>query len=162
MERGLLWLPLLVFLVGLTWAGWHEYRKVESYRLWAKTFERAKYDIYAVAGQVGDRLVWGYPSRQGPIDLQEMRVSQIQTVQLQVQDQCCELDAIPPEYLTKAPRKVGIRLAYKESCDRQSLPVGEQAIQQAIIPFTQLDLALEWGRYLQQLRSQFREQLPQS
>ena len=29
MERGLIWLPLLALIIGLTWVGWKEYQKVE-------------------------------------------------------------------------------------------------------------------------------------
>ncbi|NMG58545.1 hypothetical protein E1H12_08395, partial [Geitlerinema sp. P-1104] len=59
MERGLIWLPLLVLFFGLAWAGWNEFRKVDAYQGWAKGFDRAKYDILSVLGQRGDRLVWG-------------------------------------------------------------------------------------------------------
>ena len=47
MERGLLWLPLLVMFCWLAWAGWNEYQKIESYKLWASQFERHKSDISA-------------------------------------------------------------------------------------------------------------------
>ena len=65
MERGLLWLPLLVAFFGLAWSGWNEYQKIEFYKQWAEKFERHKYDIYAVLGQQGDRLTWGQPTRKG-------------------------------------------------------------------------------------------------
>ncbi len=53
MTRGLIWLPLLAIFIGLAWAGWNEYQKLEAYRAWAEQFDRAKYDIYAVLGQKG-------------------------------------------------------------------------------------------------------------
>lgn len=59
MERGLLWLPLLAVFIWLAWQGWNEYQKVEAYQNWAKHFERAKYDIYAVLAQNGSNLTWG-------------------------------------------------------------------------------------------------------
>ena len=51
--------------IGLAWAGWNEYNKLEAYKVWAQSFERAKYDIYAALGQQGDVLTWGVPTRQG-------------------------------------------------------------------------------------------------
>ena len=82
MERGLLWLPLLVAFIGLAWAGWNEYQKLEAYKQWAQQFERAKYDIYAALGQADRTLTWGLPTRQGVIDLQQANIDQIQTIDL--------------------------------------------------------------------------------
>ena len=92
MTRGLLWLPLLILFIGLAWAGWNEYQKVESYQAWATQFERAKYDIYAALGQAGDRLTWGVPTRRGPIELQTVMLSQINRLELQVKAQPQPLD----------------------------------------------------------------------
>ena len=62
MERGLLGLSLLIFFVGLAWAGWYEYQKIESYRRWAAAFDQAKYDIYSVVGQKKQLVTWGKPT----------------------------------------------------------------------------------------------------
>ena len=72
MERGLLWLPLLAVFIGLAWAGWHEFQKLEAYQRWAADWERAKYDLYAVVGQRGSTLTWGQPTRQGPVVCQTL------------------------------------------------------------------------------------------
>lgn len=82
MARGLIWLPLLVLFIWLTWAGWNEYQKLEAYKVWAERFDRAKYDIYAVLGQKGDELTWGKPTRKGPIALQTVSLRQVGDIQL--------------------------------------------------------------------------------
>ena len=51
MERGLLWLPLLFAFFWLAWQGSREFKKVQAYQEWALSFDKAKYDIYAVLGQ---------------------------------------------------------------------------------------------------------------
>jgi hypothetical protein len=50
----LLWFPLLAVFIGLAWAGWNEFQKLEVYKSWAAQFDRAKFDIYAVLGQKDD------------------------------------------------------------------------------------------------------------
>ena len=82
MIHGLLWLPLLVFFFWITWAGWNEYKKVETYKQWATQFERAKYDIYAALGQAERTLTWGLPTRQGVVDLHKTQLESIHTIDL--------------------------------------------------------------------------------
>jgi hypothetical protein len=130
MERGLLWLPLLIFFIGLTWAGWNEYQKLETYRIWAQQFDRAKYDIYAVLGQKDDRLTWGKPTRRGPIDLQTFSLKDVQQIQMVVGDRAIDLEGPPTQ--GKA-----IALTFQ-------LP--DQMIR---IPFTEIPLAVQWGKTLE-------------
>ena len=84
MEQGLMWLPLLGLFIALAWAGWNEYQKVEAYRQWAKGSDRAKYDIYAMLCQRGSVLMWGKPTRHGPLALHSLHCHQIITVALQL------------------------------------------------------------------------------
>jgi hypothetical protein len=133
MARGLLWLPLLVVFFWLAWAGWNEFQKLEAYRGWAAQFDRAKYDIYAVLGQKGSDLTWGKPTRQGPIDLQTFSLNQVQSIQLVVDNQTVDLASA-----TAKGRKVALEF---QLADRNT-PVR--------VPFTQLDLAVQWGQFLQQ------------
>lgn len=132
MERGLLWLPLLVLFIWLAWAGWNEYQKVEAYQTWAKQFERAKYDIYAVLGQAGHHLTWGKPTRKGPINLETIDLKKVRSLQLLVNDHPVDLEAPPSQ-----ARKVALELSLLEP---------DTAVQ---IPFTDLSLATQWGQYLQ-------------
>ena len=133
MERGLLWLPLLSVFIWLAWAGWSEYQKVEAYRSWAKQFEHAKYDIYAVLGQNGSELTWGKPTRKGPINLQTFSLQNIKQIQLWVDGQLADLQNPPP-----AGRQILLKVFPTE---------GSAAIQ---IPFTEIPLAVSWGKRLQQ------------
>ncbi|MEM9807157.1 MAG: hypothetical protein AAF959_17975 [Cyanobacteria bacterium P01_D01_bin.56] len=82
MVHGLLWLPVLVFFFWITWAGWNEYQKVETYQQWATQFERAKYDIFAALGQRGRSLTWGLPTRQGVINLQTLELDAVDSIDL--------------------------------------------------------------------------------
>ncbi|WP_346293892.1 hypothetical protein [Sphaerothrix gracilis] len=131
MERGLLWLPLLMVFIGLGWAGWNEYQKLEAYNTWADQFDKAKYDIYAVLGQQGSRLTWGKPTRRGPVNLDSFSLHDVENLTLQVDRQTVDVENRP----RKANRP---ELAFELKGDRQVL-----------IPFTDIDLAAQWLQYLQ-------------
>lgn len=132
MERGLLWLPLLAVFIWLAWAGWNEYRKVEAYQQWAQQYERAKYDIFAVLGQSGSLLTWGVPTRSGPIALKTLSLEDVSRLQLEADGQPVELEASPPKARRSA---VVLTLANGQS---------------EAIPFTDIDLAIQWLNYLRQ------------
>ncbi|MEM9503809.1 MAG: hypothetical protein AAGA01_07615 [Cyanobacteria bacterium P01_E01_bin.43] len=133
MERGLLWLPLLGFFIWLAWAGWHEYRKLEAYKIWATDFERAKYDIYAALGQVDARLVWGRPTRQGPEQLQEVALDTVTQITL------CTSPSLPAT--ASLPKGCDV-------CLELTLTSGERRW----IPFTDTELATAWQNRLQTLQ----------
>jgi hypothetical protein len=130
MERGLIWLPLLVFFFWLAWIGWSEYQKVESYRIWSEQFDKAKYDIYAVLGKKGQDLTWGKPTRKEPIDLQTFSLQDIETIRLLVDDRSVDLDKLP----TKG--SPALEFSFKNN---------DSAIK---ISFTEIDLAAKWREYL--------------
>jgi hypothetical protein len=131
MERGLIWLPLLVLFFWLAWAGWNEYQKVEIYRLWAENYDRSKYDIYAVLGQKQTDLSWGKPTRKGIVESQTISLKDIQNLYLVVDRQPVTLDNLPSK------GKVAISLHLKQQS-------GE-----ILIPFTDIDLAAQWTEFLQ-------------
>lgn len=131
MERGLLWLPLLAVFIGLAWAGWHEYQKVQAYEAWAADFDRSKYDIKAMLGQRGDDLTWGRPTRQGPIDLTTLSLQAITDLRLEIGGQPVVGEAQP------AKGKVELALA----------TISGETYR---IPFTDSDLALRWEKALHQ------------
>lgn len=142
MERGLLWLPLLGVFIWLTWAGWNEYRKLETYKVWATNFERAKYDIYAVLGQQGDRLVWGRPTRQGPVELKEISLADVSAIGVQTS----------AKSLTEVSLPKGCRV-----CLEVTLSSGDRRW----IPFTDTELAEAWQNRLQTLKESLKS-TPQS
>jgi hypothetical protein len=133
MERGLVWLPLLATFFWLAWSGWNEYNKVEAYRSWATQFERAKYDIYAVLGQKGNDLTWGKPTRQGPVNIETFSLKDVQSVRLLVDDR-------PADFETPPAKGRAIALEFLFSEPTASIQV----------PFTEIPLAAEWGKVLQQ------------
>ena len=146
MERGLLWLPLLGIFIWLAWAGWNEYQKVEAYRRWSSDFERHKYDIYAILGQSGDRLVWCKPARQNPIELGSMRFGEIQAVHLNMNGKRIQAANLPEAIAkTQKIKTVAIELV-------TTAQPGQESVQS--IPFTDAAIALNWFRYLStQVRS---------
>ncbi|HLO84386.1 MAG TPA: hypothetical protein VK203_05130 [Nostocaceae cyanobacterium] len=134
MERGLLWLPLLVAFFWLAWQGAKEYQKVEAYRTWAEQFDRAKYDIYAVLGQKGDNITWGKPTTKGPTQLETFSLLDVQAIRLLINHQPVEIENPPPkgrtielEFLLREPNKT------------------------VLVPFTEIPLAAKWGKFLQDL-----------
>ncbi|UZQ53556.1 hypothetical protein OOK60_13760 [Trichothermofontia sichuanensis B231] len=132
MVHGLIWLPLLGVFIGLAWAGWNEYQKLEAYRRWAADYDRSKYDIYAVLGQKGETLTWGKPTRQGPINLQTIALSQVRSVQLRVDGQ-----VIKPSDPPASGRTIVLEIEVLE----RSQPLA--------IPFTEITLAIDWYTHLQ-------------
>jgi hypothetical protein len=129
MERGLPWLLFLAVFIGLAVAGWNEFQKIQAYEAWAVGFDRAKYDIRAVLGQKGDRLVWGQPSRTQPQNLQEISLHSVGEIRLLVNG--IVADPLAP------PRGGKIEL---------ELVGPEQPTVR--IPFTEVDLAVRWGQAL--------------
>lgn len=133
MERGLLWLPLLAAFIWLAWQGRNEYQKVEAYRNWAQQFERAKYDIYAVLAQNGSNLTWGSPTPKGPIKLETFSLNNVQSIRLLVDDKQVEVESPPSK-----GRDIALEFVF--SPYSASIRV----------PFTEIPLAAEWGKHLQQ------------
>lgn len=131
MERGLLWTPLLILFIWLAWSGWNEYQKVEIYRVWAENFERAKYDIYSVLGQKDKIITWGKPTRKGVINLQTFSLEEVKEIRLLVNNQVVDLDALPPQ------GSPFLEFIFKERSPEK-------------IPFTEVELASQWAKFLQQ------------
>ena len=132
MERGLLWLPLLVAFFWLAWSGWNEYNKLEAYKVWAKDFDNAKFDIYAVLGKKGNEITWGKATRKGMVNLDRFSLDEVEEINLLVGDDAVDLDNLPNKgkpYLefTFGDRKPALK-----------------------IPFTDITLAAKWLRYIYQ------------
>ncbi|MEO0870089.1 MAG: hypothetical protein AAFY17_16990 [Cyanobacteria bacterium J06642_11] len=140
MLHGLLWLPLLIFFFWITWAGWNEYQKVETYKQWAVQFERAKFDILAALGQTERSLTWGVPTRQAIIDLQTVELAQLSSIDLIVKGD----DGF-------AAAK---DLAKKSEAFLQLQLTGSNIHQ---IPFTDVDLAQQWYEFLTKTLPQLRD-----
>lgn len=134
MVHGLLWLPLLIFFFWITWAGWNEYQKVETYKQWATQFERAKYDIYAALGQTDRTLTWGMPTRQGIVDLQSVQLDHVQTIELLLKSDNSFAQVV--QGLAKKGDAV-IQLHLEDGNTSQ-------------IPFTDTQLAQQWHEFLRQ------------
>ena len=133
MERGLLWLPLLVLFFGLAWAGWNEYQKVQGYSAWAKQYEKSKYDVLAALGYRKGEISWGKPIRKGLEDRQVMSIAALKGVQLRIDGTIANLEALPD-----SGKIIALEL----------LPIDGNGVIQ--IPFVGIDLAAEWTSYLKQ------------
>jgi hypothetical protein len=133
MERGLAWSVLLLVFCWLAWLGWNEYNKIEAYKVWAGQFEQAKYDIAAVLGEKAGILTWGKPSRKGPQNLQELSLSLVSEIQLQVDGRV--IAQTEPEQLPERGKKIVLVLLTPNK--------------RVEIPFTEIELAAKWLNYLQ-------------
>lgn len=131
MERGLLWLPLLVVFFWFAWVGWNEYHKLQSYTVWAEDFDHAKYDIFAVIGEKAGAITWGKPTRKGPVNLQTFLLTEVRSLALIIDGEAVNLDLIPP-------KGKNIFLQFQ-------LTNGEIVK----IPFTQIDIAGNWAKFLE-------------
>ena len=130
MERGLLWLPLLLLFIWLTWSGWNEYQKLEAYKVWAQDFDNAKFDIYAVLGKKDRQLTWGKPTRQGVVDLDSFSVDDVEEIKLLVGDRLVDLDNLPSRGQPT--------LEFSFNNEKPTLK----------IPFTDITLAAKWLKYI--------------
>ena len=133
MERGLIWLPLLVLIIGLTWVGWQEYQKVEGYRIWSEKFDKAKYDIYAVIGLKEKQLTWGKPTPKGIANLETFDLQSVKSIELKLGDRNIDTNNLPTEKTKDIPQ---LLFSFVEEAKVIS------------IPFTELDLAAKWQQYL--------------
>ncbi len=132
MERGLFWLPLLVLFFWLAWAGRNEYNKLEAYKVWAVSFDRAKYDIRAVLGQSGQEMSWGLPDRQAPKQIQTFTLNDVTAIELVVDGTIVDCQNPPLKGKT-----IGLKFVRPD--------------QDAVtVPFTQVDLAAQWAIALRQ------------
>jgi hypothetical protein len=148
MERGLLWLPLLALFIGLAWAGWNEYRKLEAYQAWATEFDRAKYDICAMLGQKDDQLTWGKPTRHGPVNLQTLSLKDVRAIALTNGNTLIpaeQFSLLQDELPKQAARTISLQLTLADTTAPQFI----------LIPFTELSLALQWGEFLDRQRQAY-------
>ena len=130
MERGLLWLPLLVAFFWLTWSGWNEYQKLEAYKVWAEDFDNAKFDIYAVLGKKGREITWGKPTRKGMVDLDSFSLDDVEELNLLVGNEAVDLDNLPSN------GKPFLEFTFGN--EKPSIK----------IPFTDISLAAKWLNYI--------------
>lgn len=137
MIHGLLWLPLLIFFFWITWAGWNEYQKVETYKQWATQFERAKYDIYAALGQAERTLTWGLPTRQGITELQSAQLDLVGSIDLLIKGE----EPLSPTVNNQAQTSKPIK---NEAVIQLNLEDGSTPQ----IPFTDAALAKQWHEFL--------------
>ena len=133
MERGLLWLPLLIVFFWLAWSGKNEYQKVEAYQAWAENFDKSKYDIYAVLGIKNNLITWGKPTKSGIVDVNTFSLEDIKIIRLLVDDKPVNLEQLP----TKG-----------NPCLEFIYPNNEVVK----IPFTQIHLALQWLKFLEKIK----------
>ena len=155
MIHGLMWFPLLGIFIGLAYAGWTDYQRLEAYKLWAVNFERAKFDVRSVLGQRGRELTWGKPTRQGPVDLQTISLDAIQTVQVRLDREVIDPLAIAPETLENNPypnkKSISLELFLTGGNGVGDRAGEEDGRSPVSIPFTDSVLALRWGQALQKL-----------
>ncbi len=132
MARGLFWLTLLFVFFGLAWAGWNEFQKIEAYKSWAEKFDNAKYDIYAVLALKGQEITWGKPTRKSPVEIQTFSLQDVEKINLLVDDQVIEITA------EERNGKAAIEFVFAND------------IPTVKVPFTEVDLARKWTKYLRE------------
>jgi hypothetical protein len=139
MLHGLLWFPLLAFFIWIAWAGWNDYQKIETYRLWATGFQHTKYDLYSAIRADTTTLTWGIPHRQSITNLQSLALSDIAEVALQLNGTLIKPDQNKAQAVQLKKVK-SVALVVKTTAES------------FVIPFTELHLATQWAEWLQSLR----------
>ncbi len=152
MLHGLLWFPLLFFFIGLATAGWNEYRKVETYRIWGESFDQAKYDLYSVIGLGPDQITWGKPSRRGPEDLQTLALADIQSIALDLDGRSLTLDQVKqqPELADQTFKTIQLAIQTTPQPQRPGPALAEPLETKIAIRFTDLALACSWANRISQ------------
>lgn len=133
MERGLLWLPLLIVFFWLAWSGKNEYQKVEAYQAWAENFDKSKYDIYAVLGIKNNLITWGKPTKSGIVNVNTFSLEDIKKISLLVDDKPVNLEQLPS----------------KGNPSLEFIYPNNEVVK---IPFTQIHLALQWLKFLEKIK----------
>ena len=133
MERGLIWLPLLGLIIGLTWVGWREYQKVEGYRIWSEQFEKAKYDIYSVMGLKDNQITWGKPTPKGILDLETFSLQEVEDIKLSLGDIFIDMNNLPTKKTKDIPQ-----LTFNFRKDNKVVKIS----------FTEIELAAKWQQFL--------------
>lgn len=144
MERGLIWLPLLALIIGLTWVGWQEYQKVEGYRIWSDGFDKAKYDIYAVIGLKDQEISWGKPTPKGIANLDTFALTDVAEVVLMLGDRQINADNLVTEQTKAKKTKATPQLTFTFTSQAKTIQ----------IPFTEVETAHKWQQYLAKNLSQ--------
>ncbi|MEB3291360.1 MAG: hypothetical protein VKI82_15695 [Leptolyngbya sp.] len=132
MEHALTWFPLLGAFLWLAWAGWNEYQKVQAYEAWATGSDRSKYDIRAVLVQRGHTLTWGKPTRQGPIDLASLDLTEVKAITLQANGA-----SVSAETYLKRGQRIDLVITTLENATHR-------------IPFIEFPMAQQWKKALQE------------
>ncbi|MBD2393022.1 hypothetical protein VKI22_05660 [Cyanobacterium aponinum UTEX 3221] len=132
MERGLLWLPLLVLFFWLAWSGKKEYDKVQAYQAWAEQFDKSKYDIYSVLGKKGDLITIGIPTNQGIKEQKTFSLQNLSQLNLLIKNQVVDVDNLPEK------GEATLQFSLKEN-------------QTIDVPFTDINIASQWFKYLKKL-----------
>ncbi len=126
-----MWLPLLGMFVWLAKAGYDEYHKLQAYQRWAIEFDRSKYDIYAVIGMKDREITWGKPTKAEPKDLQTFSLDRVNLISLVVDNLAVNLNQLPGK-----GNKINVRFQLEDGSKID-------------IPFTEIPLAAEWAKFLQ-------------
>jgi hypothetical protein len=152
MLHGLLWFPLLFFFIGLATAGWNEYRKVETYRIWGESFDQAKYDLYSVIGLGPDQITWGTPSRRGPENLQTLALDDIQSIAVDLDGRSLSLDQLrqQPELADQKFKTIQLAIQTAPRVQEPSEPLAEPLATRIAIRFTDIALACSWANRISQ------------
>lgn len=129
MERGLIWLPLLVLFFWLVWSGKKEYDKVQVYQLWSEQFDKSKYDIYSVLGKKGDLITIGIPTNKGIKDQKTFSLQDLSQLNLLMKNKIIDGDNIPD----KGEANLQFQLRENQIID---------------VPFTDINIAHQWFKYL--------------
>ncbi|NEO50851.1 MAG: hypothetical protein F6K55_44940, partial [Moorea sp. SIO4A3] len=89
-----------------------------------------------VLGQNGSDLTWGKPTRNEPVNLETFSLKDVKSINLLVDNQVVDLEQPPDK-----GRAIALEFQFLKPID----PVK--------VPFTEIPLAVEWGKYLQSLIS---------
>nr|WP_219888732.1 hypothetical protein [Chroococcidiopsis cubana] len=82
-------------------------------------------------GQNGNELTWGKPTRTGPIDLKTFSLDRVQEIHLLVEEKPVALETPPNK-----GKAIALEFIMQDSQDTVR------------IPFTEIPIAVEWGKYL--------------
>lgn len=97
-----------------------------------KQFDKSKYDIYSVLGKKGDLITIGIPTNQGIKEQKTFSLQNLSQLNLLIKNQVVDVDNLPEK------GEATLQFSLKEN-------------QTIDVPFTDINIASQWFKYLKKL-----------
>lgn len=134
MERGLLWLPLLVLFFWLAWSGKKNMIKFRLIKHGQNNLISPNMTFIQCWGKKGDLITIGIPTNQGIKEQKTFSLQNLSQLNLLVKNQVVDVDNLPEK------GEATLQFSLKEN-------------QTIDVPFTDINIASQWLKYLKKINN---------